>query len=149
MNGPVNWGYTTLDQANLNGRSLPWPRGKVLGGSSAVNGLYMVRPSQLEVDTWAALGNASDTLGWDKFFAGMKKSESFATPASDIASTGNLQWNEGSHGTNGPISVGWPGYMHPLVGQWQSALSATNISYNNDPDAGTSWNGCVDPHCHH
>ncbi|KAI0248967.1 GMC oxidoreductase-domain-containing protein [Lactifluus subvellereus] len=36
-------------------RTLPWPRGKVLGGSSVMNGMYSVRPSQIELDAWPAL----------------------------------------------------------------------------------------------
>ena len=58
------------------GRNLPWPRGKVLGGSSAVNGMYMVRPSAREMDTWSALQGGADgatAWGWDSMFAAMKK----------------------------------------------------------------------------
>jgi choline dehydrogenase len=141
MNGPVNWGYQTIEQSGLSGRTLPFPRGKVLGGSSAVNGLYVVRPSKLEVDAWAALGNASDTLNWDKLLAGMKKSESFAQPADDVASAGNIQYDPASHGTDGPIHIGWPGYMHPLVGQWQGALAEAQIGYTKDPNNGDNWGG--------
>jgi choline dehydrogenase len=139
MNGPVNWGYTTVQQRGLNSRELPWPRGKILGGSSAVNGMYIVRPSQVEVDAWAKLGNASDTLGWDKVYAGMKKSEIFSPPSDDIASTGNIQWDASSHGTSGAVHASWPGWMHPLVGQWQGSLEANNVTYNKDPDSGNGW----------
>jgi choline dehydrogenase-like flavoprotein len=65
-----------VPQANLKNRQLPWARGKVLGGSSAVNGMYLVRPSQLEVDSIAGL-NANQpgatAWGWESLFQAMKK----------------------------------------------------------------------------
>ncbi|KAG6846157.1 hypothetical protein H0H93_015682, partial [Arthromyces matolae] len=50
-----DWQHKTVPQPNANSRVLSWPRGKVLGGSSAINGMYYVRPSQIEVDTWNSL----------------------------------------------------------------------------------------------
>ena len=47
-------------QVGLNGRNLDWPRGKVLGGSSSINGLLYVRGQQQDFDHWRQLGNA----GW-------------------------------------------------------------------------------------
>ena len=44
-----------MPQPGAANRAITWPRGKVLGGSSAINGLYAVRPSKLEVDAWGAL----------------------------------------------------------------------------------------------
>lgn len=46
-----DWNYQTVPQPHAGDDGLTWPRGKVLGGSSAINGLYLVRPSQIEVDT--------------------------------------------------------------------------------------------------
>ncbi len=71
-----DWQFVTTAQDGLGGRKTPWPRGKVVGGSTAVNGMYLVRPSQLEMDAWKTmLGNMSgaDIWGWDSMFAYMKK----------------------------------------------------------------------------
>ena len=57
----VDWGYYTTPQPHLNGRKLPQPRGKVVGGSSSINGLLWVRGHRANYDSWAAEGNA----GWD------------------------------------------------------------------------------------
>ena len=57
---PSNWNYTTVPQPHLDGRRLQWPRGKVLGGSSSINGMLYVRGQGRDYDGWAQLGNR----GW-------------------------------------------------------------------------------------
>ncbi len=57
----VDWGYYTTPQEHLNGRKLPQPRGKVMGGSSSINGMLWVRGNRANYDSWAAEGNT----GWD------------------------------------------------------------------------------------
>ena len=56
----TDWCYRTEPEPSLNGRSLAWPRGKVLGGSSSINGLLYVRGQPRDFDHWRQLGNA----GW-------------------------------------------------------------------------------------
>ncbi|GHF22777.1 choline dehydrogenase [Kordiimonas sediminis] len=71
--GPLNWNYYTEPQAALNGRSLLWPRGKVLGGSSAINAMVYIRGNARDYDEWAQLG----CKGWsyDDVLPFFKKSE--------------------------------------------------------------------------
>ncbi|MGI9084949.1 MAG: GMC family oxidoreductase [Aeromicrobium sp.] len=57
----VDWGYYTTPQRHMNDRVIPQTRGKVLGGSSSVNGLLWVRGNRANYDSWAAEGNP----GWD------------------------------------------------------------------------------------
>ncbi len=59
-NPALDWCYRTEPEATLNGRSLDWPRGKVLGGSSSINGLLYVRGQVQDFDHWRQLGNR----GW-------------------------------------------------------------------------------------
>ncbi len=59
-NPKLTFQYKTEPDPNINNRSLGWPRGRVLGGSSAINGLIHVRGQKQDYDTWAALGNK----GW-------------------------------------------------------------------------------------
>ena len=58
--GIYNWGYHTEPEERLNGREVYWPRGKVLGGSSTINGMIYVRGNPADYDGWAAQGNP----GW-------------------------------------------------------------------------------------
>lgn len=58
-----DWQFETTPQPGLNGRTLPWNRGKVLGGSSALNLLLWTRGSREDYDAWEELGN--EGWGWD------------------------------------------------------------------------------------
>jgi choline dehydrogenase len=59
MGTEVDWGYRTEAEPGLDGRSLPWPRGRVLGGSSAINAMSYARGHRLDFDRWAELSDAS------------------------------------------------------------------------------------------
>src|ERR1700694_4688765 len=59
-NPAANWLYASEPEANTNGRKLPVPRGRLLGGSSAINGMAFVRGQAQDFDTWAQMGNQ----GW-------------------------------------------------------------------------------------
>ena len=70
-----DWGYKSVPQANAGGREMLVTRGKVMGGSSSVNGMVYVRGNRANYDSWAAEGNA----GWsaDEVNAAYKRSEDF------------------------------------------------------------------------
>ncbi len=74
-NPRTDWRYRTEAQAGLNGRSLIYPRGKVLGGSSSINGMIYMRGQQRDYDGWAASGNPG--WGWDDVLPLFKKSENY------------------------------------------------------------------------
>jgi choline dehydrogenase-like flavoprotein len=59
-----DWQYETTPQSGLRGRTLPWPRGKLLGGTSALNFMTWNRPNREDLDAWAALGN--EGWSWDE-----------------------------------------------------------------------------------
>ena len=61
INNPItDWCYKTQPDIGLNGRSINWPRGKTLGGSSSINGLLYVRGQPEDFEHWRQLGNK----GW-------------------------------------------------------------------------------------
>jgi choline dehydrogenase len=71
-----DWAWKSQAQTNANNRSMSWPGGKLLGGSSAINGCYLVRPSSVEIDAWQTLINGLDGAdNWTSgnFFAAMDK----------------------------------------------------------------------------
>ena len=86
-----DWGYRTLPQAACAGRELHWPRGKVLGGSSALNGMIYARGHRSDYDTWAYLGN--DGWGYDDVLPLFRRSEDFDRGESAF------------HGAGGPLHV--------------------------------------------
>lgn len=89
----VDWSYETEPEPGAGGRRLFWPRGKMLGGSSAMNAMMYVRGNRADYDQWRQLGNPG--WGYDDVLPYFKRSETFvgvgATP--------------GYHGTDGPLEV--------------------------------------------
>ncbi|MPZ09257.1 MAG: choline dehydrogenase [Kiloniellaceae bacterium] len=90
-NPKTDWCYKTEPDKGLNGRRLDWPRGKVLGGSSSINGLLYIRGQKEDYDHWRQLGNA----GWsyDDVLPYFIRSEDQERGADDY------------HGVGGPLAV--------------------------------------------
>ena len=61
-NPKVDWGFKTEPEPGLNGRAIDYPRGKVLGGCSSINGMIYMRGQARDYDHWAQLGNPG--WGW-------------------------------------------------------------------------------------
>lgn len=145
LGSDYDWQYKTQPQTNLQNRTLDWPRGRVLGGSTAVNGLYLVRPSTLEVNAWTTLaGDTNNTYwGWDNFFESMKKSETFTPPSAAIATQAGIQYIADNHGYDGPVDYSYPGYILPIVGEWTQVLEGIGIVTSPDPNGGQGWGGFI------
>ncbi|KAF7770784.1 CAZyme family AA3 [Agaricus bisporus var. burnettii] len=139
-----DWGYETVPQPAAAGRKAYWPRGKLLGGSSAINGMYLIRPHQTEVNAWHDLISSQPDAHewtWDNFFGALKKSETFTPPTDDTVKTAGIQWNADSHGTSGPVHATYPGYMVPSTQNWLPTLEAVGIPRNGDADGGDTSGG--------
>ena len=92
MHNPrFDWCYKTEPDPGLNNRVIDWPRGKVLGGSSAINGLLYVRGQPQDYDHWRQLGNAGWT--WDEVLPYFMRAEDQERGADEF------------HGVGGPLSV--------------------------------------------
>ena len=87
----TDWSYKTESDPGLNGRSIDWPRGRTLGGSSSINGLLYIRGQREDYDHWRQLGNT----GWsyEDVLPYFRKSEDQQNGADDY------------HGTGGGLSV--------------------------------------------
>jgi choline dehydrogenase len=91
LNPEFSWGYTSEPEPTLNGRSLRLPRGKVLGGSSSINGMFFMRGHSRDYDTWRALG--CDGWGYADVLPYFKRLES--------SWRGAGPW----HGADGPLPI--------------------------------------------
>jgi choline dehydrogenase len=114
----VNWMYQTEPEPGLNGRSIFQPRGKVLGGSSSINGLLYVRGQHEDYDRWRQLGNAG--WGFDDVLPYFKKSEDQGRGADDF------------HGAGGPLPVSDWRHADPLSEAFVVAAEETGIPRNPD-----------------
>ncbi|MFD1881325.1 GMC family oxidoreductase [Paracoccus pacificus] len=120
MHNPnFDWCYETAPDPGLNGRSLHWPRGKVLGGSSSLNGLLYVRGQREDYDHWAQMGNE----GWSWRDVGpiFEELETFQRPGG----------GEG-RGTHGPLQVSDPRLRRRICELWIEAAKANGYPYNPD-----------------
>ncbi len=90
----VDWNFHTAPQAHLNGRRLYWPRGKVLGGSGAINATIYIRGSQQDFDGWDASGEHTSGWGegwsWADVLPFYRSLERFSGPESQTRSAGGL-----------------------------------------------------------
>lgn len=147
---PLNWDFYTVPQVNANNTACEWPRGKTLGGSSAINGLYMNRPSEIEVNAWKdMLGDmeGAEHWTWESLFAAMKKSETFTPPSDPITQEGDITWDASSHGTDGPIHMSWPGYTFPMIGEWSTATENAGVANSQNTYGGQNWGAYVSTSC--
>ena len=119
MNHPqIDWQYKTEPDPGLNGRSINWPRGRVLGGSSSINGLLYVRGQREDYDQWRQLGNTG--WGWDDVAPCFKRAESWEDGESDI------------RGGNGPLSVSKTRLNRTGIDRYVEAAQAAGYPYNDD-----------------
>ena len=89
-NPRVDWGFKTEPEPGLNGRAIDYPRGKVLGGCSSINGMIYMRGQARDYDHWAQLGNPG--WGWDDVLPYFLKSEdNLALEPSDLHARGG-EW---------------------------------------------------------
>ena len=118
----INWLYETEFDPGTGGRRHVWPRGKVLGGSSAINGMLYVRGQRQDYDLWRQLGNAG--WGWDEVLPYFKKSEDQSRGAS------------AAHGTGGPLHVSDNTYHTPVSDALIQAGLEAGIEGKDDPNDG-------------
>jgi choline dehydrogenase len=128
-NPAANWLYASEPEANTNGRSVPVPRGKLLGGSSSINGMAFVRGQAQDFDTWAQMGNQ----GWSyqdvlPFF---KRMESYEGGGDDRF-----------RGRDGPLRVTNPPPAEPIFQALIKAAGEVGIRHNPDYN-GAAQDGIV------
>jgi choline dehydrogenase len=114
----VNWLYSTEEDEGTGGRVHVWPRGKVLGGSSSINGLLYVRGQMADYDGWAQLGatgwGAADVLPY------FRRSEANERLADEL------------HGTDGPLHVSDATTRHPVSDAVVQAGVQAGLAFNDD-----------------
>jgi choline dehydrogenase len=119
----VNWMYQTEPEPGLGGRQVFQPRGKVLGGSSSINGLLYVRGQHEDYDRWRQRGNVG--WGYDDVLPYFKKAENQIRGADDY------------HGVGGPLSVSDWRHHDPLSEAFVKAAVETGIPFNRDFNGAT------------
>ncbi|KAG5743589.1 hypothetical protein H9Q70_013701 [Fusarium xylarioides] len=122
LGSSLDWNFSSIAQPGLNGRSISVNRGKVLGGSSAMNFLCYDRAASAEYDAWGELG--SPDWNWDTMINGMKKSENFTGNDGDV------------HGRSGPISSTYNRIVPDVLKPWQSTVNKLGVPINDGGSLG-------------
>ena len=117
-----NWAFQTEPQPGLNGRRGYQPRGKALGGSSAINAMLYVRGQKEDYDNWADLGNGG--WDWDSVLPYFKKAEN------------NVRGADTAHGDSGPLQVSDQKAPRPISEAYVQACSQNQLSRNEDFNTG-------------
>ena len=115
----LNWRFMTAPQANLNGRSIPIPRGHVVGGSGSINGMVYFRGHPTDFDDWAAAGNP----GWsyrDVLPYFLRSENNDAYPSSPY------------HGQGGPMNVTFIKRPNPMTPAFLAAMDSLGYQRNAD-----------------
>ncbi|KAM0372167.1 hypothetical protein ACHAPK_004739 [Fusarium culmorum] len=129
LGSSLDWNFSSIAQPGLNGRSISVNRGKVLGGSSAMNFLCYDRAASAEYDAWSELG--SQGWNWETMIHGMKKSENFTGNDGDV------------HGRSGPISSTYNRIVPDVLKPWQSTVNKLGVTINDGGSLGGKPNGVM------
>ncbi len=114
----VNWNYDTAPEPQLDGRTLWWPRGRVLGGSSSINAMCYVRGVPGDYDSWATSGATG--WEWEAVLPYFRRSE------------GNSRGGDALHGGDGPLSVSDLRHVNPLTHAFVEAGVEAGLPANGD-----------------
>jgi choline dehydrogenase len=115
----VNWRFETEPEPSMKDRRIYWPRGRVLGGSSSINGLIVIRGQAEDYDAWRQLGN--EGWGWDSVLPYFRKLETNPAFAGDPL-----------HGDSGPLHVSSIGAQHPIIESVIAAAQKLGVPRNAD-----------------
>ncbi|PQE33551.1 glucose-methanol-choline oxidoreductase protein [Rutstroemia sp. NJR-2017a WRK4] len=138
----VDWKYHTVPQPGLKGRTVKEPQGKLLGGSSALNGQAFIAPSQAEINAWEKFGNKG--WNWAEVAPYLKKAYTLLPPEDqETLDHLGIDWiNEEYRGTSGPVKVSFPGILqNPLCKAWIDTFRGLGKITTGDPFSGNSIGG--------
>ncbi len=128
LNNPrTDWCFETEPSAGLNGRVLGYPRGKVLGGCSSINGMIYMRGQARDYDQWRQLGNVG--WGWDDVLPYFKQTEDHVAGGDTL------------HGTGGEWRVEEQRLSWEILDGFRAAAAQTGIPNTNDFNRGNN-EGC-------
>jgi choline dehydrogenase len=114
----VNWKYQTTPNPGLNGRSIYWPRGRVVGGSSSINALVYCRGMPADFEDWRQMGNVG--WGWDDVRPYFEKSERRVDSAGHASGDGPLDVKDVTP------------FLHPMRQNWADAAAELGLAWTDD-----------------
>jgi choline dehydrogenase len=130
-NPRTDWGFTTAPEPGLNGRSLAYPRGRVLGGCSSINGMIYMRGQARDYELWRQMGNPG--WAWDDLLPYFKKHQDQWAMDPDAF--------EGAHARGGEWRIERPRIRWEILDAFRDAAAEAGIPKVEDFNAGNN-EGC-------
>jgi choline dehydrogenase-like flavoprotein len=135
-----DWQYAAEPSPGLNNRRLNQPRGRLIGGSSAINSLAIIYPSASDIDLWAELGN--DGWDWNTLAPYFLKFQTIVPPTEDVKKQMNIIHSDGIiRNSNGPIETSFPEQVTVLHKAWTDTFRALGLENTSDPLTGHAIGG--------
>ncbi|OGM45396.1 glucose dehydrogenase, partial [Aspergillus bombycis] len=141
MGSEADWQFESTPQAGLGDRVIKEPQGKLLGGSSGINGQAFVAPTKAGIDGWAKLGATSWT--WETLSPYDKKAYMLQLPDEATRDHIGISWVDPKvNGDSGPIKVSFPAVRQdPLSKAWVDTFHEMGYGVTADPFSGVSIGG--------
>lgn len=136
-----DWNYTT--EAVDGVPSGAWPRGKVLGGSSALNFLVWDRFTDVEGDAFEELGNPG--WNWTTFYNAAKKSEDYTPPSAADSAEMNIEISPSDYGSSGPVQVSFPRWVGEFSKLWIDGFAEIGVAATQKGAAGDNFGAQLQP----
>ncbi len=131
----INWNYRSEPEPYLDGRRIPWPRGKLLGGTSSINGMMYMRGNRRDYDGWRQLG--LESWGYAAVLPYFKRAEGHETR------------RDAYHGADGPLRVSRARSDNPLYEVFLQACEALGMPRNGDFNGATQEGVGRQDFCYH
>jgi len=125
----TDWCFSTAEEPGLGGRALKYPRGKLLGGSSSINGMIYMRGQAADYDHWRQLGLTG--WGWSDVLPYFRKSEDHFGGASDM------------HGAGGPLKVATQRLSWPILEAFRDAAEQCGVPRTADFNTGDNFGSAL------
>ncbi|OLN86276.1 Versicolorin B synthase 2 [Colletotrichum chlorophyti] len=138
-----DWNFTSVPQPGLNNRRINQARGKMLGGTSALNFMLMLYPSRGILDAWGALGNE----GWnfDALAPYFRKFGTDHPPPQSAKDIVGLEYHDETLSGKGPLQVSFGEGYNPMNAAWMGTFKKLGLGTTGDPRSGKAFGAFQNP----
>ncbi|OIW28820.1 alcohol oxidase [Coniochaeta ligniaria NRRL 30616] len=143
-----DWNFSTTAQSFLDKGKRPFNSGRVVGGSSILNGLVWTRGAKSDYDAWEALGNPD--WGWKDLLPYFDKSETFTLhPEHNTTSDIHVDSDIPEHGRDGPVQVAYPNFIYEQSNSFLQGIASLGVPFLEDPNRGLVAGASIAPSSMH
>ncbi|KIA75446.1 hypothetical protein HK57_00090 [Aspergillus ustus] len=140
LHSSSDWDFTSVPQDALNGNTVGFPQGRLLGGTSAMNGQALIANSKSNIDAWGKLGNPG--WDWETLLPFYKKSFSLTLPSEEKQKELGLDYVEPEYTGIGPLKASFPDALDdPVAHAWVETFRGLGKFMSGDPFSGMTTGG--------